>query len=176
MFLAALVPRLTRFACRAQIFNLGDGVSLTFNPAPGSVAPSLTVSSIMVLTNAAPGAVSCGLAVFLDAAPAVNGVAYAPLAAVAAAGRRMLLQAAPGAYASFAPGAVSTLVATIDATGRPVSITNAAGVPFLAIPFPAGGASNCVPVTVAANSSVVVGGGSAVAMAFPGTILSFEIK
>lgn len=111
---------------------------------------------------------------FFTPSPTVNGAAYIP---AAVAGRRMLLQAGAATIGSAALGAASTVVVTIDSTGRPVSITDSAGNPFLPIPFPSGGApSVCVPAAVPTGSPVIVGGGSSVAMAFPGAVTAVAIK
>lgn len=148
-----------------QLLNLG-GLSLTLNPRPGAVAPGVVPSSLLLLSNNAPGSSSCARAVFFDAAPALNGAAYP-----APAGRRLL--AASPSFASFAPGAPATIVFSLDATGLPVSITDGAGLPYLAIPFPSGGGPNgCAPLVVPAGTNMSIGGSSSVAAAFPGTVSS----
>ena len=133
---------------------------MTLNAAPGAVAPGLNVSSILVVSNIAPGSLSTGFAVFFDASPKVNGVAATGPAP---------------AYASFAPGGAGSVVIKVASSGAILSVTNAAGVPYLPVPFPAGAPSAPQPAGFPAGSKITLGGGSATAAAFAGAFTSFAI-
>ena len=133
---------------------------MTLNAAPGQVTPGVNVSSILVVSNTAPGSFATGLAVFFDASPKVNG---APAAGPAPA------------YASFAPGSAGSVVIKVAASGAIVSVFNAAGVPYLPVPFPAGAPSVPQPAGFPAGSKITLGGGAATAAPFAGTFSSFSI-
>ena len=135
---------------------------MTLNAAPGFVAPGLNVSSILVVANTAPGSHANGYAVFFDTSPTINGAAYAGDGA---------------AYASFAPGGAGSVDVSVDARGVVTGVANAAGRPYLPIPFPpgAGGESGSTDAALPPGSVVTLGGGSAVAAAFPGRVTSFAM-
>ena len=140
--------------------RLSRRLSVTLNAAPGLVAPSLSVSSILLVANTAPGSHNSAYAVFFDPTPTINGTSYT----------------GPGAaYASFAPGGTGSVVVSVNAQGGITGVANAAGTLYLPIPFPPGAGAATAPATLPPGSTITLGGGSAVAAAFPGSVTSFCI-
>ena len=134
---------------------------MTLNPAPAFVAPGLNVSSILVVANTSPGSHNAGFAVFFDPHPTINGVTITGPADV---------------YASFAPGGVGSVVVSVDVLGVVTTVANAEGSPYLPIPFPPGEGVVTAPAILPPGSTITLGGGSAVAAAFPGSVTSFSIS